>query len=200
VKLAARFGTTPVVTAGLLGLGTLLGATVFWSAGMPYWPIGLWFFAVALSLGWIAGPATDAVMGAVPEEKSGVASAMNDVTRQVAGALGTALIGSLVSSLYGTRVSADVAGLPAEAADSIGEANAIASGLPAEEAGRVMDAAASAFTEAMGIGFLVAGGVALFAAMVVKRRLPNRHVAERARGSRLTERYDRSAPEGGRLP
>jgi EmrB/QacA subfamily drug resistance transporter len=175
VKLAARLGTTAVVTAGLLALGALLGATVLWTADMPYWPIGLWFFAVALSLGWIAGPATDAVMGAVPEEKSGVASAMNDVTRQVAGALGTAVIGSLVTSLYGSRVSEDVAGLPAEAADSIGQANAIAAGLPAEDGARVVDAAAGAFTEAMGIGFLVAGAVAVLAAAIVKLRLPARH-------------------------
>jgi EmrB/QacA subfamily drug resistance transporter len=175
VKLVARFGTTPVVTAGLLGLGTLLGLTVLWTADMPYPPIGVWFFALALSLGWIAGPATDSVMGAVPEEKSGVASAMNDVTRQVAGALGTAVIGSLVTSLYGSRVSEDVAGLPAEATDSIGQANAIAAGLPAEDGARVIDAAAGAFTEAMSIGFLVAGAVAVAAAVVVKLRLPARH-------------------------
>jgi EmrB/QacA subfamily drug resistance transporter len=99
VKLAARFGTTRVVTAGLVLLGVLLGSAVLWHAGMPYLPIGIWFVALALSLGWIAGPATDAVMGAVPEEKAGVASAMNDVTRQVGGALGTAAIGSLITSL-----------------------------------------------------------------------------------------------------
>ena len=65
---------------------------------------------VALSMGWVMGPATDSVMGAVPEEKSGVASAMNDVTRQVAGALGTAVIGSLIASLYASRIGDSVAG------------------------------------------------------------------------------------------
>ena len=171
VKLSARVGTTPVVTAGLVGLGTTLGLTVFWTADMAYWPLGLWFFGLAVSMGWIAGPATDSVMGAVPEEKSGVASAMNDVTRQVAGALGTAVIGSLITALYGSRM----ADFPAEAADSIGQANAVATSLPAEQGASLMDAAASAFTEAMGIGFLVAAGVALLAAVVVKRRLPARH-------------------------
>ena len=101
---------------------------------MAYWPLGLWFFGAALSIGWIMGPATDAVMGAVPEEKSGVASAMNDVTRQVAGALGVAVIGSLVSSLYASRVEDASSGLPAEQAaaaeDSIGAAVAIADRCP----------------------------------------------------------------------
>jgi EmrB/QacA subfamily drug resistance transporter len=157
VKLSGRFGTTRVVTAGLVGLGALLGAAVFWRAGMAYAPIGLWFFAVALALGWIAGPATDSVMGAVPEEKSGVASAMNDVTRQVAGALGTAVIGSLITSLYSSRVG-DAGG------DSIGQADGVAG-------------AADAFTEALGIGFVVAGACALLAAVAVRRWLPARHGA-----------------------
>ena len=48
---------------------------------MPYWPLALWFFAGALSMGWVMGTATDSVMGAVPPAKAGVASAMNDVAR-----------------------------------------------------------------------------------------------------------------------
>ena len=153
---------------------------------MPYWPLGLWFFAVALSMGWVMGPATDSVMGAVPEEKSGVASAMNDVTRQVAGALGTAVIGSLIASLYGSRISDDVAALPEQARvaaeDSIGQANAIAAQLPAEQGASLADAAADAFTHALSIGFTVAGAAALIAAIVVKRWLPE--PPRRQRGDR----------------
>ena len=179
IKLNERLGTARVVTAGLLGLGGLLGTSLWWSVDMPYWPLGLWFFAVAVAMGWVMGPATDSVMGAVPEEKSGVASAMNDVTRQVGGALGTAVIGSLITSLYGSRVSDSVSELPAHtqtiAEDSIGQANAIAAHLPAAEGARLADAAADAFTQALGIGFGVAGAAALVAAVVVKLWLPDRH-------------------------
>jgi MFS family permease len=147
VKLAARFGTTRVVTGGLVLLSLLLGSAVFWYAGMPYLPIGIWFVALALALGWIAGPATDSVMGAVPEEKAGVASAMNDVTRQVGGALGTAVIGSLITSLYTSNVESGAS-------------------------------AGNAFTDALGIGFLIAGAVALVAAVLVRRWLPARHEVE----------------------
>ena len=55
-------------------------------------------------------PATDSVMGAVPEAKAGVASAMNDVARQVSGALGVAVVGSLVASLYSARMEDSTAG------------------------------------------------------------------------------------------
>jgi predicted MFS family arabinose efflux permease len=179
IKLVARFGTTRVVLAGLLGLGGLLATSLVWTADMAYWPLGLWFFATALSMGWIMGPATDAVMGAVPEEKAGVASAMNDVTRQVGGSLGTAIIGSLISSLYASRLGDAVAGLPREARtaaeDSIGRANSVAEKLPVAEGARLTIAAADAFTQAMGIGFTVAAGAALVAAIAVKLWLPAKH-------------------------
>ena len=78
---AARLGTTRVVAAGLFGLAALLASILAWTPDMPYWPLGLWFFGCAVSIGWIMGPATDSVMGAVPEEKAGVASAMTSPVR-----------------------------------------------------------------------------------------------------------------------
>ena len=107
---------------------------------MPYWPIGFWFFALALFMGWVMGPATDSVMGAVPEEKAGVASAMNDVTRQVGGRARHGrhrLAGRVVVRL--PRSPTRRAGLPPGAAgaveDSIGGADAVAGQLPADQAG-----------------------------------------------------------------
>ena len=180
MKLLAKAGSTNVVTGGLLGLGVVLAASVAWTHDMPYWPLGIWFFFLSFFMGWVMGPATGAVMSAVPEEKSGVASAMNDVTRQVSGALGTAVIGSLITSLYGSNVSDSTSGLPqaaqSAAKDSVGQAQAIQrseSGLPVPDAARLADAASSAFTDALGIGFAVAAAFALFAAVLVKRRLPN---------------------------
>jgi MFS family permease len=182
VKLAAHFGRSAVISAGLLGLAGVMASTLFWTPDMPYLPIGLCFLALAISMGWIMGPATSSVMGSVPEEKSGVASAMNDVTRQVAGALGTAVIGSLISSLYTSRFSSAVATLPeparAAAEESVGQAQAVASGLPADQAASVADAASSAFTDALGIGFLAAAACALIAAAIVRWKLPS----ERVRG------------------
>ena len=179
IRLNEKLGTTKVVSAGLLSLAALLASSTFWSVDMPYWPLGLWFFAIALSMGWVMGPATDSVMGAVPEQKSGVASAMNDVTRQVAGALGTAVIGSMITSLYASRIGDSVAALPEQARvaaeDSVGQANAIAGQLPAEQGASLAEAAGDAFTHALGIGFTVAGAAALIAAIVVKLWLPDRH-------------------------
>jgi EmrB/QacA subfamily drug resistance transporter len=180
-KAVERLGTTRVVVAGLVGLAGLLASSLVWSADMPYWPLGLWFFATAVTMGWILGPATASVMGSIPESKAGVGSAMNDVTRQVGGALGTAVIGSLISSLYASRVADSVASLPdaaqTAAKDSIGKANAVATQLPSGAGDSLTHSAADAFTSAMGIGFGVAAACALVAAVAAMKWLPARNQA-----------------------
>ena len=107
-------------------------------------------------MGWVMAPATDAVVGAVPAARSGVASAMNTVARMVSGALGVAVIGSLVGSLYERDVESSLGALPAPAreaaGESIGAAGAIAGQLPPDAGASLMAAAADAFTGAMGIG------------------------------------------------
>jgi EmrB/QacA subfamily drug resistance transporter len=179
IKLVARLGTTRVVTLGLVGLAALFATSLAWEPEMAYWPLGLWFFGLALSMGWIMGPATDSVMGAVPEEKAGVASAMNDVARQVAGALGVAVIGSLVGSLYAARVEDATDGLPADqaaaASDSVGAAVAIAERLPEGAGSALHHAATNGYTDALGIGLVVAAAVALAGAAIVARLLPAHH-------------------------
>ena len=147
IKLTARLGTRAVMTAGLVGVAIVLSSALTWGADMSYLPIGLWFFGMAVSMGWIMAPATHSVMGSVPEEKAGVASAMNDVTRQVAGALGTAVVGSLVTSLY----TNDVGDIPVGSTE----------------------ASSAAFSDAVGIGFAAAAVAALVGAAIVRRWLPS---------------------------
>ena len=151
-----------------------------WNPDMQYWPLGLWFFFGSVAMGWTMAPATDSVMGAVPEAKAGVASAMNDVARQVAGALGTAVIGSLIATLYTSRmVDASFAASPeirARAQGSIGAAHGAAAALPSDQAAHLVTTSSQAYTDALGIGLAVAAAVALAAAFAVRRRLPARHL------------------------
>jgi hypothetical protein len=116
-------------------------------------------------------------MSAVPEAKAGVGSAMNDVNRQVAGALGVAVIGSVSSSLYSAKVDSATASLPQGAAhtatDSIGGAAAVAAHLPAGAADTLTAAAHGAFTDAIGLALLIGTGVMLAAAVTVRRYLPD---------------------------
>jgi hypothetical protein len=151
-----------------------------WSPHMAYWAIGLTVFSMAFNMGSVLAPATDSVMGSVDEAKAGVASAMNDLTRQVAGALGVAVIGSLAQTIYASRVGGKLPALPAPARTaaegSIGAAHGVAAQLPAPLHDAVISASGSAFTDALAIGLTLAATVSVAVGIIVTRRLPAHHV------------------------
>ena len=120
-------------------------------------------------MGVAMAPATDSVMSAVPEAKAGVGSAMSDVTRQVGGALGVAVIGSIIGSAY----SRDMTGAPGAASESVGAAHAVAEQVGGAPGRELADTAGRAFTEALGIGLTAAAAVALAGALLVLLRLPS---------------------------
>src|SRR6266545_7088501 len=177
-KAAERLGVSRVVAAGLTGLAVMLALTTLWEPQTGALTLALWFFGLALAMGWVMAPATSAVVGAVPAAKSGVASATNTVARMVSGALGVAVIGSLVSSLYASDLDGSIAGLPAEAQagaeDSVGAAGAVAAQLPHDAASNLLATTGDAFTQAMGIGLVAAAALAAATAVVVLRFLPAR--------------------------
>ena len=181
-KAVRRLGTSRVVAAGLSGLALLLAATTFWDPSTNALLLAAWFFGLALAMGWVMAPATEAVIGAVPAAKSGVASATNTVARMVSGALGVAVVGSLVSSLYSTDVEGSLKALPpdaqAAAESSVGAASAIAAQLPPNAASEMLATTGDAFTQAMGTGLLVAAALAAAMAVVVIRFLPARESAD----------------------
>ena len=192
-KAVHRLGTKRVVAIGLTGLAAALAATVLWETDTGAFTLAGWFFAITLALGWVMAPATEAVVGAVPAAKSGVASATNTVARMISGALGVAVIGSLISSLYADDVDGSLGALPPEAqaaaGDSVGAASAIAAQLPPDAASRVVASTGEAFTHAMGTGLLVAAALAAGAAVVVARFFPSPHgVPPAARHAAVTPR------------
>ena len=180
-RAVLRLGAARVVTAGLLGLSALFASTLLWEPDTSAGWLLAWFFLLALSMGWVMAPATDAVVGAVPAARSGVASAMNTVARMVSGALGVAVVGSLVNSLYADDLGESVGGLPpaaqAVAEESIGAASAVAAQLPADAGAGLLSAASTAFVDAMGVGLAVAAALGVATAVVVARLLPGAEVA-----------------------
>ena len=180
-RLVVRFGTKRVVAVGMLLLALTLSATVLWTPALSVWLVTSWLFVLGLAMGSVMAPATDSVMGSVPPSKAGVASAMNDVTRQVGGALGVAIVGSLISSIYTGRIGDAAATLPpavrAPVESSIGGANTVAARLPSAVGTHLASAAADAFTTALGYGLLVAAGAALLGAGIVVWKLPAHHGA-----------------------
>ena len=179
-RLVRRLGTARVVAMGLLVVATLFASYNFWGPDTAYWIIGLTFFGTAFGMGIVMAPSTDAVMGAVPEARAGIGSAMNDVTRQVSGAFGVAVIGSVMYTIYSSRIEDAVAGLSPQAADlardSIGAAAQIAALLPPEIGVPLAESSRAAFTDALGLAVLIGTGIAVVGAAMVARFMPPAHL------------------------
>jgi EmrB/QacA subfamily drug resistance transporter len=177
-KLSERFGARAVITAGM----TVITAGLFVLAGLEvdsaYATFALGIGTLGLGMGLSMTPATDAIMGTLPLEKSGVGSATNDTVRQIGGALGVAVLGSLLASGYGADMEAATEGLPATAAhvasDTIGGAEQVAATLPAQSGDALMAAASEAFVNAMHTSVLVAAGAALLGALLAWGVMPRR--------------------------
>jgi hypothetical protein len=133
---------------------------------------------LAIGLSFAIVPATESIMGSLPPAKAGVGSAMNDTTRQIGGALGVAILGSIMSSSYSSSIVRSVQSLPgplvAAAKSGVGAALVVGAkvGGPAGQA--VIAAAKAAFIHAMDRGLEVGAAVALVGALIAALWLPNR--------------------------
>jgi DHA2 family multidrug resistance protein-like MFS transporter len=163
--MAERYGAGRVMAIGLaiIAVGFAILATV--SPDTPYLVIAVAFAVLGAGMGSTAAPATGEIMSAVPMSKAGVGSAVNDTTRELGGALGIAILGSIANSAY--RASIDLGGLRLAASargaaeESIGAAAQIADG------GAVRERAADAFAHAFHLTSLVSISVVLAAAIGV---------------------------------
>jgi MFS transporter, DHA2 family, multidrug resistance protein len=182
IKLVPKFGARRIIMLGLIGQSVVLASTNLWSPDTGVVYLCFWFYFLAFFMGWVMAPATASVMGSVPAEKSGVASAMNDVTRQVGGAIGTAVIGSLITTLYASRIDDSTGALSESsrtaAEESIGQANAVADSVGGSTGSQLTSDAADAFTYALGHAFTVGAFAALAGAVLVRRFLPGKPAEE----------------------
>ncbi len=183
-RLVERLGTKQVVLMGL-GLvvaGLLLLSTI--AADSPYPLVIAYFMVMAAGMGMTMAPATEAVMGSLPRAKAGIGSAINDTTRQVGGALGVAVIGTIVTSIYSARI-VDLgavfgldAGEVAQAESSLGAAQGLAASLGGQ-AEAFATAAGDGFVDALSIGLRV-GALAVAVAFLIAWRFLPSHAAEPA--------------------
>lgn len=178
-RLVERVGTKRVVLVGLslIATGLLLLSTI--EPTTPYVVVISFFVVMASGMGMTMAPATESVMGALPRDKAGVGSAINDTTRQVGGALGVAIIGSIVSSIYAARVApvADDFGLDTAAAESaessLGQAQNVAGSL-GDSAGAFITDVNRIFTDAMTTGMLISAAIIIATGFMAWRFLPAR--------------------------
>ncbi|HZD24126.1 MAG TPA: DHA2 family efflux MFS transporter permease subunit, partial [Acidimicrobiia bacterium] len=131
-RFTERFGTKKVVTIGLLIVAGAMSILALIDNSSGYGQVALAISILGMGMGTAMAPATDSIMGSLPLAKAGVGSAMNDTTRQIGGALGVAILGSVLGSVYSSTMQplVEASPLPAQAAavasDSIGGALGVA--------------------------------------------------------------------------
>jgi EmrB/QacA subfamily drug resistance transporter len=180
-RLTARFGTKVVVTSGMaVTAGALLLLTQA-TVHSGYLVVGIVLGLLGAGMGMAMSPATESIMGSLPLAKAGVGSAVNDTNRQIGGALGVAVLGSITASVYRAHVgsSAVVSALPAAARtavrNGIGNALTVAQRLGANPAAaHLVSEAKLAFVHAMTSTVSIAAAFALAGAVVALRWLPAR--------------------------
>jgi len=172
-RVVVRTGSKMVIATGLalIAGGLFAGTATDPSTGYGY--TAIWISLIGLGLGFTLPPAMDAALGALSPERSGVGSAVIQALRQVGGAIGVAIMGTVLSSGY--RGQLDVTGLPASAADAVRDS------APAGVvvAGRLHDpsllaSVQHAFTHGMDLSLLTAGLVAVAGVILTLFFLPAR--------------------------
>ncbi|QYG94474.1 MFS transporter [Iamia sp. SCSIO 61187] len=151
--IAERIGFRRTLVTGMLLLAAGLALfAVLADADSGYASVLPGMLVIGAGVGLAMSPSTSAITSSLPEEKQGVASALNDTVREMGGAVGIALIGSVLNAGYRSAVEPATVGVPDEAAepvrDGIGGALAVAESL--SEAGvPLADVARRAFVEGM---------------------------------------------------
>jgi EmrB/QacA subfamily drug resistance transporter len=203
--LTARLGARLVTAAGLLVTALGLGAMSTLGLGSSDLHVAGVLLIIAAGLALAMTPATDAIMGAVPKAQFGVGSAVNDTVREIGGAFGVAVLGSLFAAQYSSAMGAVTAGLPAAVGDaareSLAAAHAIASTVGGEAGLALMTAARSAFVDALSMTSIIGAGFAVAGALVALVWLPSRAMGgevvsddgEPAAGSLVGAALERSA-------
>jgi EmrB/QacA subfamily drug resistance transporter len=179
--LASRIGVRRIVSGGpLIGaVGLFLMSLV--DAGTPYLVLAVYMCITAAGMAATMPSFTAGLFSSVPPHKAGVGSAVNDTTRELGGAVGIAVIGSVVTAVYRSDVRDALAALPPEAAEqasrNVGRAAQVAEQLKASggagQADGLLAAVRDAFVSGGQTGLRVAAVVALLVAVLQAWRYPD---------------------------
>ncbi|MEV7286595.1 MFS transporter [Streptomyces sp. NPDC093252] len=183
---ARRFSVRAVVSGGLGAVGLGLGTLTFMGQSTGYPILGAALLIVGIGAGFAFTVTADVILGSVPKEQAGSASAVSETAYELGAALGIALLGSIVTGVY--RGFAAPPGTPEAAHESLGGAVESAGHLPPESAQQLLDAARQSFVDGLTTAAGIGSAVLLAAAVAAWFLL---------RGQRLETTETAPAPDAG---
>ena len=174
--IAERIGFRRTLVTGML----LMSAGLFTFAMLAdpdggYLSVLPGILLLGAGVGLSMSPSTAAITASLPEEKQGVASALNDTVREMGGAVGIALIGSVLNSAYQANIEPATSALPPAVAEPVNEGIGGALGVTAQmgaDGTALLDSARQAFVDGMVPALLLAAGLSLAAAIYTALRGP----------------------------
>jgi DHA2 family multidrug resistance protein-like MFS transporter len=180
-----RFGYKPVMTTGLVLVSLAMAGLVVIQIETPIWAVLGVFFIFGLGMGNVIAPGSTVLQNVLPLARAGAGSAVQNTVRQVGGALGVAVIGTLLATQYARRVGESLEALPPEVPEEAKQtatesvvataqvlADAVAQGLPVEVADAVREAAFADFLAASHVTAALSLAVVVVAVLVVGFLLP----------------------------
>jgi MFS transporter, DHA2 family, multidrug resistance protein len=184
-KMVARFGDRAVITTGLvLVTGSLIFLTQL-KIDTPLWVVLIAFFVFGLGMGNVIAPASTVMQNTLPLNRVGAGSAVQNTVRQVFGAFGVAIVGTILANQYADRLQPTLTALPAQVPQAAKDAlsstvaavpevlgRAQQQGLPASAAERLQASAFDAFIQASHVTTWVSVALMVLAALIVALRLP----------------------------
>jgi EmrB/QacA subfamily drug resistance transporter len=176
-----RFGNKAVCTAAMLLIAAMLAAFTILDENTPIWQLEVIFFLMGTGMAHIMTPTSVVIMQALPREKAGSASALSNTFRQVGGALGIAVLGSVLSTAYRNGVEDKLGLLPPGLRHTAGESIEATLGVAAKlgpKGQALVGPAHQSFLDAMHTTALCGAAVAVIGAVVVALFLPGRPPAQ----------------------
>ena len=184
-RLAQRYGAKAVCGTGFLLISASFLGFVLLDAASPLWLVLVILAVQGVGMGAVMAPATESIMSVVPREKAGAGAAVNNSVRQVGGALGIAVLGSLLASAYASRIGDRVDVLPGAVRGEAGRsiiatleavraAEGSGDGELARAAAALVEPARDAFVGAMHVTAVATAAASLLAAVIVAVWLPGR--------------------------
>jgi EmrB/QacA subfamily drug resistance transporter len=174
--LMDRFGARRVCATGLLLTCVSFNGYLVFGDRSPLWIVLLDFFVEGVGMALAMTAATVTVMAALPAEKAGIGSAVNNAFRHVGGSLGVAVLGSILATVYRGDIGPAVAMLPAGVRHTAGQSIAATAAVAAHlgrPGAQLITPAKHAFIHGMHAACVVSVCVALIGALAVLRLFPD---------------------------
>lgn len=180
--MVGKFGYKPVMGTGLTIVGVSLLGMAFLTQTTPLWLILIMFLLFGLGMGSVIAPASTVMQNVLPLARAGSGSAVQNTVRQVFGALGVAIISTVLATQFASTMTTELDSLPtpipdearAAALESVGGAVQVLNALqlPPDVFGKALHDTFDAFLSASHVAAYISAAVIFIAALVVFTLLP----------------------------